>query len=164
MTSNPTPSSGAELALIERFYAAFGRRDGAAMAACYHPEIEFRDPVFHLRGARAGLMWRMLTAAGKDLVVTASDLRFDGERGHARWEARYTFSATGRPVHNVVQATFEFRDGLIVRHTDDFSFWRWARQALGVPGVLLGWSPWLQNKVSAQAARGLEAYVKRQGG
>ena len=32
--------------LIERFYAAFGRRDGKAMAACYAPEATFRDPVF----------------------------------------------------------------------------------------------------------------------
>ncbi len=30
--------------LIERFYAAFDRRDGVAMAAEYSPEGRFRDP------------------------------------------------------------------------------------------------------------------------
>ena len=34
--------------LIERFYAAFGRRDGDAMAACYAPDASFSDPVFPL--------------------------------------------------------------------------------------------------------------------
>ena len=41
--------------LIERFYAAFDRRDGAAMAALYAPDGHFRDPVFgDLTGAEAG--------------------------------------------------------------------------------------------------------------
>ena len=31
--------------LIERFYHAFQQRDGAAMAACYHANAHFRDPV-----------------------------------------------------------------------------------------------------------------------
>ncbi len=30
--------------LIERFYAAFEARDGAAMAACYAPGAHFSDP------------------------------------------------------------------------------------------------------------------------
>jgi ketosteroid isomerase-like protein len=40
-----------EVELIERFYAAFGRKDGDAMAACYAPDARFSDPVFgELRG------------------------------------------------------------------------------------------------------------------
>ena len=50
--------------LIRRFYDAFAALDGAAMAACYHPQASFSDPVFpDLRGAEPGAMWRMLTAA-----------------------------------------------------------------------------------------------------
>ncbi len=59
---------------------------------------------------------------------------------------------------NRIDATFAFRDGLIVRHQDHFDFARWARQALGLPGLLLGWSSFLQNKVRAQAAAGLASF------
>ena len=31
-------------ALIHSFYDAFGRRDYAAMADCYHPSVHFSDP------------------------------------------------------------------------------------------------------------------------
>ena len=35
------------------------------------------------------------------------------------------------------------------------------RQALGAPGLLLGWTPWLQSKVSAEATKSLDAYIKK---
>src|SRR5436190_2219712 len=42
-------------ALIQRFYAAFAARDGAAMAACYAPDATFSDPVFtDLKGEEPG--------------------------------------------------------------------------------------------------------------
>ena len=34
--------------LLQDFYSAFQRRDAAAMAACYHPDVHFRDEVFDL--------------------------------------------------------------------------------------------------------------------
>ena len=75
--------------------------------------------------------------------------------------ARYTFSATGRKVLNRIDASFEFRDGLIVRHIDRFDFWRWSRQALGTPGLLLGWTGFLRGKVRAKAAASLAAFVRQ---
>ena len=147
--------------LVARFYDALARRDGDAMAACYHPEVHFQDPVFDLRGERAGHMWRMLCARGQDLRVEASGVNADGETGRAHWEAHYTFSQTGRPVHNVIDAAFTFGDGLIRTHRDRFDFWRWSRQALGPPGLLLGWSPWLRAKVSAEATRSLDAWIAK---
>ncbi len=75
----------------------------------------------------------------------------------AHWEAHYLFSATGRIVHNIIDAEFDFdAAGLITRHRDRFDFWRWSRQALGPPGVLLGWSAWLRHRVRAQAATNLQ--------
>ena len=41
--------------------------------------------------------------------------RVDDRGGSAHWEAWYTFSATGRKVHNVVEANFEFADGRVLR-------------------------------------------------
>jgi ketosteroid isomerase-like protein len=146
-------------ALISSFYDAFSRRDWAAMGACYHPAVHFTDPVFDLHGERARLMWQMLCTRGRDLTIAFRDVSAEGERGRAHWDATYTFSATKRKVFNRIDAAFTFRDGLIVRHEDSFDFYAWSRQALGLPGLLLGWSSFLQNKVRAQAARGLESFV-----
>lgn len=150
--------------VISEFYQAFQRHDGAAMAALYHGEAKFSDPVFpDLDGAGAGAMWEMLTAGGGDLRVEFKDVQADGEEGSARWEAWYTFPATKREVHNVIEARFEFREGKIIRHVDDFDFWRWSRQALGPVGVILGWTPFLKKKVQAQAARGLARWRAKRG-
>lgn len=148
--------------LIETFYRAFQRRDAEAMAACYAADVVFEDPAFgQLRGADAGDMWRMLCARAKDLEVRFSDVQADDTGGSAHWEADYLFSQTGRTVHNRIDATFRFRDGLIVEHRDRFDLWAWSRQALGLPGVLLGWSPLLRNKVRSQARRGLTQFQSK---
>lgn len=150
--------------LIERFYAAFQKRDGDAMAACYHDDATFSDPVFvglDARGVRG--MWRMLCAQAKDLKVVPSGISADDRAGRAHWEAWYTFSRTGRPVHNVIDATFTFKDGLFASHEDHFDFWRWSRMALGLPGVLLGWTPMIQNKVRATGRAGLDAFLAKSG-
>ncbi len=148
-------------ALIERFYLALRRRDASAMASCYHPEVHFSDEAFDLHGDDAGLMWHMLCSRGRDMQVEYGQIVADDSTGSAHWEARYTFSSTGRKVHNIIDASFGFRDGLIVRHLDRFSFWRWSRQALGMPGLLLGWSGFLRRKVRATAAASLLAYGRK---
>lgn len=149
-------------ALINRFYTAFAARDPAGMVACYHPGVAFHDPAFlDLKGWRAAAMWTMLCERAEDLRIEHSAVTVDGDRGTAHWEAWYTFSATGRKVHNVIDATFEFKDGLIVSHRDHFEFWRWSRQALGPPGVFLGWSSVLSKKVNAQANKGLDLWIEK---
>jgi ketosteroid isomerase-like protein len=159
VTSAGPASSNA--AIIERFYEAFARRDGQAMAACYAPDVRFSDPAFgELRGQQAGAMWTMLTGRADDLEVELVEHGAEGERGHARWIARYTFSQTGRHVVNDVRASFEFDgDGRISRHRDDFDFHRWSRQALGLPGLLLGWTPILRRSVQAKARASLDEYM-----
>ncbi len=144
--------------VVRRFYDAFAARDGEAMARCYADAVTFSDPAFpDLRGEAARDMWRMLTSRAEDFSLT---YEMHGE-GRVHWEARYRFGATGRRVHNVIEATLEVRDGLIVKHTDAFDFWRWSRQALGAPGLLLGWSSFLQKKVQARAADGLAQFRAR---
>lgn len=152
---------------VERFYAAFKQLDDATMQSCYAVDASFDDPAFSLRGAeQIGAMWHMLCSAtrakGKaHWKLEVSDITEQGRRGSAHWEAHYLFSATGRIVHNIIDAEFEFDGaGLITRHRDRFDFWRWSRQALGPPGMLLGWSPWLRKKVRAQAAANLQRSVQ----
>jgi ketosteroid isomerase-like protein len=137
--------------LIESFYRAFAALDAEAMAACYHDEVRFEDPAFGpLQGEQARSMWRMLCQSqqGKAFVVTYSDIRTEGERGWAHWEARYEFG--GRPVHNRIEASFVFQDGKIIEHTDRFDLYRWARQALGFQGWLLGWPPFYRKQLQGK--------------
>jgi ketosteroid isomerase-like protein len=150
--------------LIQRFYAAFARGDGAAMADCYTPDAQFSDPVFtDLRGDEPGAMWRMLTGRAEDLEVSLAAHDADDERGSANWLADYTFR-TGRKVHNDIRAQFRFRDGLIAEHRDDFSFHAWARQALGPVGLALGWTPIVRGKVQREARAGLDAFIAAERG
>jgi ketosteroid isomerase-like protein len=145
--------------LIERFYDAFARLDGDAMAACYAPDARFSDPVFtDLRGGEPGAMWKMLTGRAQDLEVRLVEHEADDERGSAHWLADYTFR-TGRRVHNDVRAEFRFRDGLIAEHRDTFSFHGWSRQALGPVGLAAGWTPMVRGKVQREARAGLDEYL-----
>lgn len=145
---------------IQRFYTAFAARDAAAMAACYADDAVFNDHAFPgLRGREIGEMWRMLCERGTDLRLEHRDVVADDRTGSAHWEAWYTFGRTGRKVHNVIEARFEFRDGLIVRHDDSFPLWRWARQAMGAPGLVLGWSGFFERSLQRQARRQLEAFM-----
>lgn len=146
--------------LIQRFYAAFDRKDGDAMAACYTADASFDDPVFPgLKGSEPGDMWRMLTARATDLKIELLEHEASDETGSAHWIATYTFTQTGRPVVNDVRATFRFRDGLIAEHNDDFSFHKWSRQALGTPGLLLGWTPILLAATRKKARAGLDEFT-----
>jgi ketosteroid isomerase-like protein len=146
---------------IETFYQCFQQKDWKGMQACYHPEVWFSDPVFpNLKGNEAKAMWNMLVVAGKDLALEFRNVQADDVKGSCDWDARYSFSKTGRKVHNIIHANFEFKDGKIYRHTDTFDFWRWTRMALGPVGTVLGWSPMIQNKVRATAAYNLNKFIR----
>lgn len=148
---------------IEQFYKAFASLDSKTMAECYALDATFEDEVFNLRGrTHVGGMWAMLCAAIKKSGRTDWKLEVrDITERSAHWEPTYRFSATGRVVHNVIDAEFEFDShGLIKRHRDRFDFWRWARQALGLRGVLFGWTDWLRRKVQRQANRNLARHLQ----
>jgi len=152
--------SEANTETIERFYGAFDAGDGETMASCYAPNVQFSDPVFtDLHGHEAGAMWRMLTSAPGELKVELLEHDSDESSGSAHWKAYYTFTDTGRPVVNDIQASFRFEKGLITEHRDVFSFYAWARQALGTPGLLLGWTPILRAAVRRKAGGRLEEFV-----
>lgn len=149
--------------LIKKFYESFAQRNADAMAECYHEEATFSDPAFkNLNSKEVKAMWKMLCEAGQDLKITFSDIKATEQEGSCTWQAFYTFSRTGRNVHNVIEASFTFKEGKILRHTDKFSFYRWSRQALGGIGWLLGWTGFLQEKIQASARKSLEKYMSKQ--
>ncbi|MDB5850506.1 MAG: ketosteroid isomerase [Rhodoferax sp.] len=154
---------------LQTFYAAFARLDAETMGRCYADAAKFDDEVFSLRGrGEVAGMWAMLCGAtqakGRDVWrLEASDIQADAATGRAHWEAHYRFSATGRLVHNRIDGNFTFdAQGLILTHRDRFNFWAWSRQALGAPGLLLGWTPFLRAKVRAQAAANLRKFLAAQ--
>jgi len=133
------------------------------MAGCYAPEATFEDPAFgRLEAEDARAMWRMLVSRAVDLTVEVSEIEANDETGSARWIAHYTFTQTGRPVVNDIRASFRFADELIVEHRDRFDWWRWARQALGPPGLLLGWNPVFHNAVRKKARGTLAEFRERE--
>ncbi|MBL8018322.1 MAG: nuclear transport factor 2 family protein [Leptospirales bacterium] len=148
-------------ALIDKFYSAFTRKDWQTMVDCYHDDIDFADPVFQLQGWKAKAMWQMLAERATDLTLTYGNIKADDTSGQAHWEPVYSFAKTGNKIHNIIDARFEFKDGKIIKHRDTFSLWRWAGMALGLSGKLMGWSSGVQNKIRAEAATGLEMFIKR---
>ena len=145
---------------ITKLYESFQQRDAAAMAECYAPHAHFTDPVFgDLHGEEIGSMWEMLTGRAEDLTIRYSDVEVDGDSGSAKWEAIYLYTPTSRRVHNRISASFEFEDGLIVRHVDRFDLWKWTRMAIGTMGTLLGWAPFFRKKLRETAKRGLDRYI-----
>lgn len=149
--------------LIEHFYTSFSKADVEGMLSCYANDIEFEDPAFgKLQGEQVKNMWRMLVKPG--LQLTFSKVWADDRNGGAHWDAAYTFSKTGRKVLNRIDASFEFKNGKIKKHTDHFDMWKWSKQALGLPGLLLGWSPFLKNKVRGQALHQLQKFSSNKSG
>lgn len=139
--------------LIHKFYTAFANSDSVAMCECYHSKIQFSDPVFGLLNhEQVCAMWQMLIKNGKGAIqIEYSDIEVNGCIGKVKWIATYNFSKTNRKVINVIYTQFQFQDGLILKHTDNFDIWKWAKQALGWTGYLFGWTGYMHNKIQQQA-------------
>jgi hypothetical protein len=158
-------SGAAHRELIAKFYEALDRRDAATMVACYAPEATFTDPAFGtLDRAALDAMWRMLCSRATDLGVKAINIEADERHGRAHWTARYSYGPTRRRVVNEIDAAFVFRHGLIVEHVDRFDLRKWAKQALGLSGQVLGMTPLLGPLVRKQANASLEAWRRRERG
>jgi limonene-1,2-epoxide hydrolase len=147
--------------LINQFYTAFAQKDAATMNACYAPNAVFEDPAFgRLNGKEITSMWSMLIErSGKSLSVSHSMGEVTNGTAKAKWTALYPFSKTLRMVHNKISAEFIIEEGKIVYHKDHFSLWKWSSMALGLPGMLLGWSSFMKDKIRQQALASLKKYV-----
>lgn len=148
--------------LIHHFYSSFQKKDYKAMQECYSEKAIFSDDVFiRLNSQQVKAMWEMFCKKGQNLSIHFSNIKADEKTGMAEWTAHYTFSATGKKVVNYIRANFIFENNKIVAHTDSFSFYKWAKQALGITGLLFSWTPFLQNKVRKQAMKNLTRFMKK---
>ncbi len=150
-------------ALLTKFYTAFQDKDYKTMQGCYADNATFTDEVFqNLNSPQVRAMWEMLCKTGKDLKLDFKNITANDTTGSAEWTAWYTFSKTGKKVENRIKADFKFQDGKIIQHRDHFSFAKWAGQALGFTGILLGGTDFLKNKVRKTAIQSLEHFMKKQ--
>ncbi len=148
--------------LIAGFYRAFQKKDYKTMQDCYGDGAIFNDAIFsNLTVDEVRAMWEMLIKKGKDLQLVFSNIRADEQNGSADWIATYSFSKTNNKVTNHIHANFTFKDGKIFTHTDTFSFYKWASQAFGTTGILLGWTSFFKNKVRNEAMNNLAKFIKR---
>jgi ketosteroid isomerase-like protein len=160
----PNANTNENTELIACFYRAFEAKDAEAMVGCYAPDIRFVDPVFGpLYGREAGDMWRMLLGRAENFTITVDEIKSIGQMASAHAVARYTYSATGRAVVNDIRTHFAIRDGFIAEQTDNFDLYRWSRQALGLRGWMLGWTPQMQNAIHTKARRALKEYQRKKG-
>lgn len=136
-------------AVIKQFYQSFSDGNADGMIACYHDDIVFTDPAFGtLEGEKAKAMWQMLLSRGDSKPeIQFSNVSADDKYGKADWVAKYNYGPQKRKVVNTITARFAFKDGKIIKHTDDFDLWKWSQQALGVSGYLLGWSSFMKNQI-----------------
>ncbi len=147
--------------VIATFYTAFQQLDYKTMNSCYANDIVFFDPAFELlRGDEVNAMWEMLCKKATGFSLTFNNItKLDEEYYTCDWVARYTFSKTGREVVNKIKANMKFANGKIIEHSDAFSLHRWASQALGFTGWLVGWNTFFQRRIKNQAKQNLLRYM-----
>jgi SnoaL-like domain len=145
--------------VLSQFYDAFNALDAKKMASFYHEQASFTDPAFpDLRGERIGMMWAMMCRRAKNFELTYKVLFADERKAQVAWEAKYLYGGK-RKVTNHILSSLSLWDGLIVRQVDEFDFARWAKQALGLPGLLAGNTEWLRRKVQVTAADQLNQFI-----
>jgi len=148
------------LEIATRFYTAFQQKNAEVMVENYHPQLEFQDPAFgNLSYSQTSAMWKMLCESAKDLKIEFEVLKAEEDYVETKWIANYNFSKTNRQVKNEIIAQMRIEDGLVIKHIDLFNLHKWAKQALGFKGFLLGGSSFFKKKLHIQTGRQLEKYM-----
>ncbi len=145
--------------VISKFYSSFANADSASMIELYSDDVRFSDPVFGiLKGSQAKSMWKMLVRTG--IVITFGGIKSSGNKVYANWQAEYIYTPTKRKVVNKIKAEFELKDGKIISHSDKFSLWKWSAMALGMTGLLLGWTSTVKHKIRTMANASLRSFME----
>jgi ketosteroid isomerase-like protein len=149
--------------VIKKFYTGFANGNVSEMTDCYHDNIRFKDPVFgELKGTEAKAMWEMLLSRRTDSTkISFENIHSTQDEGSADWKAVYLYGKSKRKVINNIQAHFKFKDGKIIEHIDTFDLWKWTQQALGISGYILGWTPFMKNKIRKTVLQQLNSFIAK---
>ena len=148
---------------ISEFYSSFAKGDYQQMISFYHKQATFQDPAFgKLDHKRVTKMWQMLLSnKSASPRISFTNISAEKDKGSAHWKAIYFYGPKKRKVVNDIQASFTFKEGKIIKHTDDFDIWKWSRQALGPVGYLLGWTPFMKKKIQSLANKKLDDFIEK---
>lgn len=148
--------------IANKFYEAFRQKDARTMNECYGQDLQFEDPAFgKLSYEQTCAMWQMLCESAKDLSITHTVLKVEEQYVETKWIAEYTFGKTGRLVHNEIIAQMNFKEGKIIQHVDLFDLYKWAKQAMGLQGWLIGSTPFFKKKLQQQTNGRLAKYMQK---
>jgi ketosteroid isomerase-like protein len=151
--------------IAHQFYQAFQALDADNMNSLYSSNARFSDPGFGLLNhTELTTMWAMLcfNQQNKGFKLEYKILDSTKDSVTVYWQAWYTFSKTGRKVHNRITANILVENGRIVQHHDHFNLHKWASQALGITGYLLGWTGFFQKKLQQQTKNLLKQFQEQQ--
>ncbi len=157
--------------MLHRFFGALAYGDFRTMQECLHPQVEFKDIGFDLKGKQVRAMWHMLCAREGGIRVMYRDVTADDLTGKVNWQCDYEFQretkSSVRHVHNKINSDFQFEDGLIRVQNDTCDFETWADQALGIIspimevfGTLTGHQDLLEQKVRESAKSRIDEFIK----
>jgi ketosteroid isomerase-like protein len=146
-----------QASLLNKLYTSLDQKNHVGMIDCYHPDAEFKDIAFDLRGKKQiHAMWHMISQT--DLRASFKILRVDDQIGSVELVDDYTFGDTGRRVHNVIRSDVRFRDGLIIQHHDTCDALKWGLQALGPARGVMAWLvPAIRR---ARAKKKIDAFIE----
>lgn len=135
----PASTAATPAQVANAFYTAFQTKDVAAMGKLYAPGTTFKDPIYDLKGKDATThMWTSLFKAGTDLKLSYKVLDSSADSAKVSWTADY--KVFGRPVHNESITELKVKDGQITQQQDNWSWSKWAKQALPL-GPLVDFPP-----------------------
>ncbi|MFN4006963.1 MAG: nuclear transport factor 2 family protein [Chitinophagaceae bacterium] len=151
------------ITVATQFFEAFAQLNAQAMCQRYQTMAVFNDPVFGLlHYNELTAMWRMLCSNATNFSLQYEPpVAVDDEYVTVNWVATYTFSATGNTVVNKVKSFIRIQNGYITEQSDAFKLSRWAAQALGVKGLLFGWSGFVQKRIRKNAHKALQRFMQQ---
>jgi hypothetical protein len=160
MPQESTEVLNSNVELLNILYKGLWSKDHVAIAECYQQDATFTDISFSLCGKnKIHAMWHMICET--DLRLSYRVENADPRNGSVRWVVNYTFNDNGteRKVRNELRSSFEFKDGLIIKHTEVCDARQWAMQALGpVKGIGAWLAPTLRRK---KANEKLQSFINR---
>lgn len=127
-TSAAAATSTAPLDVVTRFYNAFEVGDFNTLEKLYAPDVHWQDTIFSYTG-RENVMgvWRFEIYLSKGGKISYKIVSTEGNTVVVSWSDDYSFF--GEPVSHAITATLVVENGQIVRHTEDYSWDEWAKQA-----------------------------------
>jgi len=138
--------------VITGLYNAYKERNPELMASFYTEDASFKDEIFgEVTGQEIPKVWEVVHSTTSNFYLYFHIVNVNKNLATVNSQLSYTFKHTGRKIDISITSIFRFENGKIRHQVDEYSLWKWASQAFGVSGFLLGWNPKFKNKIRQSA-------------